>query len=385
MRRAIVVLEIAMVCVLLAGAGLLTRSLLRVLDVDPGFSSRNVVTLRVDPLRQVHSTREARNAYFDTIVEHVRATPGVEALGLTDALPLGDNFGWRGWTASAVDRPAVRANPLARMIDNGYFSAMRIAIKAGRGFTSDDRASSERVVVINEALGHALWPGEDPLGRSLRASGRNYRVVGVVNDVRYFDLERDTGQEMYMLLRQTGDYQTVDLVVRSAVPTESLIPAIRLALKRADSTLPAVEFRTMDQLMDRSVFIRRVIVLLLAGFAGFGLILAALGLYAVISYAVSQRTREIGVRMALGASPLVMQRTILGQTMTIAAIGLAIGLPAAWVAAKTIQHMLFGVVGSDPLTFGAVAAVVAIVAGLGGYVPARRASRIDPLVALRSE
>ncbi len=357
MRRAIVVTEIVLVCVLLTGAGLLTRSLSRVLDVDPGFTSENVITLRVDPSRLEHPTLETRNVYFDTLLQHVRSVPGVEAVGLTDALPLGDNFGWRGWTVSARDRvtdPDARANPLARMIDDRYFSAMRIAMKAGRGFTSDDHPSSERVVVINEALARALWPDEDPLGRVLRASGRDYRVVGVVNDVRYFALERDTGQEMYMLLRQTGDYQTVDLVVRSAVPPASLIPGIRAALKRADPGLPAVEFRTMEQLVDRSVFTRRIIVQLLAGFAGFGLILASLGLYAVISYSVSQRTREIGVRMALGAAPLAMQRQILTQTMTLAAIGLAIGLPVAWIAAKAIQGLLFGVVSSDPVTFGGV-------------------------------
>ncbi len=385
MRRAIVVFEIVLVCVLLSGAGLLTRSLLRVLNVDPGFTSSNVITLRVDPLRERHSTREARNAYFDAILQQVRAVPGVEALGLTDALPLGDNFGWRGWTISAIDGSTSRANALARMIDAGYLSSMRIALKAGRGFTPDDRPVSERVVIVNEVLARTLWPGVDPLGRLLEASGRQYRVVGVVDDVHYFDLERDTGPEMYMLLQQTGDYQTVDLVVRSAVPPEPLTPAIRQALKRADPTLPAVEFRTMDQLLDRSVFLRRLIVLLLAGFAGFGLILASLGLYAVISYSVSQRTGEIGIRMALGASPLAMQGTILAQTMTLAAVGLAIGLPAAWMASKAIRHMLFGVAGSDPLTFAAVAAVVAIVAALGGYIPARRASRIDPLLALRSE
>jgi predicted permease len=388
MRRAIVVTEIVLVCVLLTGAGLLTRSLSRVLDVDPGFTSENVMSLRVDPSRLEHPTLETRNAYFDSVLQHVRSVPGVEAVGLTDALPLGDNFGWRGWTVSARDRvtdPGARANPLARMIDDRYFSAMRIAMKSGRGFTSDDHPSSERVVVINEALARELWPDQVPLGRVLRASGRDYRVVGVVNDVRYFALERDTGQEMYMLLRQTGDYQTVDLVVRSAIPPAILIPGIRAALKRADPGLPAVEFRTMEQLVERSLFTRRIIVQLLAGFAGFGLILASLGLYAVISYSVSQRTREIGVRMALGAAPLIMQRQILTQTMTLAAIGVAIGLPAAWMAAKAIQGLLFGVVSSDPVTFGGVVTVVSIVAGLAGYVPARRASRIDPVLALRSE
>ena len=385
MRRAIVVTEIVLVCALLTGAGLLTRSLSRVLDVDPGFTSENVISLRVDPSRLEHPTLETRNAYFDTVLQHVRSVPGVEAVGLTDALPLGDNSGWRGWTVSARDGVTDRANPLARMIDDGYFSAMRIAMKAGRGVTSDDHSSSERVVVINEALARALWPDEDPLGRVLRASGRDYRVVGVVNDVRYFALERDTGQEMYMHLGQTGDYQTVDLVVRSAVPPASLILDLRAALKRADPALPAVEFRTMDQLVDRSVFTRRIIVQLLAGFAGFGLILASLGLYAVISYSVSQRTREISVRMALGAAPFALQAQILTQTMTLAATGLAIGLPVAWIAAKAIQHLLFGVVSSDPVTFGGVVAVVAIVAGLAGYMPATRASRIDPMLALRSE
>jgi predicted permease len=388
MRRAIVVTEIVLVCVLLIGAGLLTRSLSRVLAVDPGFTYENVMTLRVDPSRRDHPTLEARNAYFEMILQHVRSVPGVDAVGLTDALPLGDNFGWRGWTVSTAGgqaEPGIRANPLVRMIDEGYLSAMHIGLKAGRGFTTVDHASSERVVVINEAVAYALWPDEDPLGRVLRSSGRDYRVVGVVNDVRYFALERETGPEMYMLLGQTGDYQTVDLVVRSAIAPASLIPGLRAALKRVDPALPAIDFRTMEQLVDRSVFTRRAVVQLLTGFAGFGLTLAALGLYAVISYSVSRRTREIGVRMALGAAPLTMQSQILRQTMILAAIGLAIGIPVAWMAANVIQHQLFGVDASDPVTFGVVIALVALVAGLAGYVPAMKASRIDPVLALRSE
>src|SRR5262249_48915027 len=160
-------------------------------------------------------------------------------------------------------------------------STMRIAIKAGRGFTPDDRSSSERVVIINETLARALWPDKDPAGRLLRASGLDYRVVGVVDDVRYFALDRETGPEMYLLLRQTGDFLTVDLVVRSALAPASVIPAIRASLKRADPGLPAIEFRTMTQLVDRSVFARRIVVRLLAAFAAFGLLLASLGLYAV--------------------------------------------------------------------------------------------------------
>lgn len=387
MRRAIVVTEIVLVCVLLVGAGLLTRSLQRVLDVDPGFTRENVITLRVDPSRAERPTNATRNIYFDTLLQHVRSVPGVEAAGLTDALPLGDNFGWRGWTATPSDRandPGARTDALVRMIDDEYFSTMRIAMKAGRSFSPEDHSSSERVAIVNERLARALWPNADPLGRLLRTSGRDYRVVGVVNDVRYFALERDTGQEMYLLLK-TGDYQTVDLVVRSAVPPASLIPGLRAALTRADPALPAVDFRTMEELVDRSVFTRRAIVQLLAGFAGFGLILASLGLYAVISYSVSQRTREIGVRIALGAAPVTMRLQILKQTMILAAVGVTLGLPVAWMTARGIQSLLVGVASSDPITYGGVIALVAIVAGLAGYVPAIRASRVDPVEALRAE
>jgi predicted permease len=387
-RHAIVVSEFVLVCVLLVGAGLLTRSLGRVLDVDPGFAAENLISVRVDPSRLDRPTREARNAYFEALLQHVRSEPGVEAASLTDALPLGDNVGWRGWSLSPSERASDRTSRTTahvRMIDDAYFRAMSIGVKAGRGFQSDDRATSEPVVIINEALARTLWPGADPLGRELRASGVNYRVIGVANDVRYFALERDTGQEMYMLLRQTGDYSTVDLVVRSAIPAASLIPSVRAALKRADPSLPAGEFRTMEQLVERSVFTRRLLARLVGGFAGFGLILASLGLYAVIAYSVNQRTREIGVRMALGAAPSAMRRQILGQTLTLAAIGLAIGLPAAWFGARAIESLLFGVVSSDPATFLGVAAVVTAVATFAGYVPARRASRIEPMLALRSE
>ena len=384
-RRAIVVAEVALACVLTTGAGLLTRSLGRVLDVQPGFASENVIAVRVDPSR-VQSTREQRNLYFDDVTRAVRSVPGVQALGLTDALPLGDNFGWRRWDALAdgVQLPDdERIQPLVRMVDEGYLAAMKIPLRSGRRFTDADDASSEPVIIINEVLAGKLWPGKDPIGRILKTSGVNRRVVGVVGGVRYFGLDRDLDAEMYLPLRATGDYQSVDLVVRGAIPTTSLAAGVRAALRRVDPTLPVVEFRTMEELVNHSVFARRFVVMLVAGFAGFGLVLSCLGIYAVISYSVTQRTQEIGIRMALGATPARLRATILRETGVLALFGIVVGIPASWMASRAIRGLLFGVGASDPMTYAGALAVLALVAVVAGYVPARRATRIDPAIALR--
>jgi predicted permease len=384
MQRWIVVAEITLVCVLLTGAGLLMRSLFRVLDVHLGFDSTNVLAVRVDPHRE-STTRAERNAYFDELVRTVGAVPGVERTGLTDALPLGANFGWRRWNASLPGQADAGDDltPLVRMVDDGYFAAMKIPLVAGRGFTPADGESSEPVVIVNEALARALWQDVDPVGQILETAGRTRRVVGVVGEVRYFALERDSGPEMYMPIR-TGGYHVVDLVVRSALPPELLTPSIRAALKRVDPNLPTTEFRTMQQLIDRSVFTRRLVVLLIGGFAAFGLLLAALGIYAVLSYSVGQRRQEIGIRMALGASPGALERRILAETFGLAALGLIVGIPTAWLAARALRGLLYGIEAFDPMTFVVVIAVLAAVAALAGYIPARRASRIDPALALRT-
>jgi predicted permease len=387
LRRAFVVAEVALVCILLTGAGLLGRSLVRVLDVELGFEKDNVVALRVDPSR-AYSTHEERNAYFDQVLRSVRAIPGVEAVGLTDALPMGDNFGWRRWDAVAKGQnvePEHHLSPLVRMIDTGYLAAMKIPLRAGRAFTPADNKTSERVIIVNEDLAQALWPGEDPLGRIITTSNEDRRVVGVVGGVRYFAPERGAGSEMYMPIAQTGDHQVVDLVLRGAVPPSTLTPSIRAALRQVDPYLPATQFRTMQQLVDQSVFPRRFIVLLVAGFAVFGLVLASLGIYAVISYSVSQRKQEIGIRMALGASAQDLQRRFVLQTLKLALLGLLIGVPASWMASRAIQGLLFGVTSSDPLTFTSVLALLSTVAALAGYLPARRASRLNPLDALRTD
>jgi len=384
-RRAIVVAEVALACVLCAGAGLLIRSLGRVLDVQPGFATENLIAVRVDPSR-VQSTFAQRTLYFEEALRAVRAVPGVQALGLTDALPLGDNFGWRRWSASAgggEPNADQGIQPLVRMINEAYLAAMKIPVRAGRTFTTADDSTSEPVIIINEMLAGALWPGKDPIGRTVSTSGRNRRVVGVVGDVRYFGLDRGVDAEMYMPIRQTGDYQSVDLVVRGAIPPVALAAGVRAALRRVDASLPVVEFRTMEELVDHSVFARRFTVLLVAGFAAFGLMLSCLGLYAVISYSVSQRTQEIGIRMALGATPVSLRTRIFSETVVLVLLGIAVGLPASWLATRAIRGLLFDVGSSDPVTYAGVLAVLAAVAVLAGYVPARRATRIDPAIALR--
>ena len=381
-RRVLVVTEIALVCVLLTGAGLLARSLARVLDVQPGFASENVLAVRVDPRTSSRDSAAANAAYFDVLTREVSSVPGAQATGLTDALPLGDNFGWRRWDVAVPGGDTARVNPLVRMIDEGYLRTMQIPLLAGRTFAPTDNGESEPVIIINKQLARRLFPGGDAVGRYVRTSNVNRRVVGIVGDVRYFGLDRDTDIEMYMPLR-TGDYQSVDLVVRAAVPATALASGIRAALHRVDPTLPVAEFRTMQQLVDRSVFARRFVVLLVAAFATFGLILASLGIYAVISYSVAQRTQEIGIRLALGATPGNLRASILGQTGRMVLLGAAIGLPASWIAARAIRGLLFDVGASDPATFTAILVVLGMVALLAGYLPARRATQVDPAIALR--
>jgi predicted permease len=388
LRRTVVVAELALACVLLTGAGLLARSLSRVLDVEPGYATENVIALRVDP-PQAQSTGAERRAHLDRLVRAVSAVPGVAAVGLTDALPLGDNFGWRRWGARAAGQPAdstqrERPGPLVRMIDAGYFVTMGIPLRSGSGFTTRDVPGSEPVAIVNQTLAAELWPGQDPVGRMMVAGGTPRRVIGVVGSVRYFSLDRDVEREMYFPIGHSGGYNSVDLVVRGSNSSRaSVIASVRAALRRADPNLPVAHFRTMQELVDRSVFARRFVVMLVAGFAVFGVVLSALGVYAVISYSVSQRTREIGIRMALGATADGVRRGILAETGRLAVVGLALGLPLSWMAARAIRGLLYGVGSFDAVTFGSTLMALVAVAALGGYLPARRATRVDPALALK--
>ena len=380
-RSCLVVSEIALACVLLVGAGLLIRSFLRVLDIDLGFRPERAATLRIDP-NSTYKTQEMRNAYFTQALHSALEIPGVEAAGLTDAIPLGHNRSWGIAAKGQVYKPGEYPGGYVRIISDGYFKAMGVPLRAGRDFSERDDLFAPKVIIINESLSRVLWPGQNPIGQVVTMHGGR-EVVGVVGDVHHLALEEKSGNEFYIPIRQTQDYGSVDLVVRTSLTTSELVPRLREALKPIDPTLATGTLRTMQQIVDKAASPRRFIVLLLGGFAAFALILASLGIYAVISYSVNQRTQEIGIRMALGASAQSLQAGILLHTLGLAAIGMLLGVASSWALARTLSGLLFGVTSNDPATFAAMLLLLTAVAALAGYLPARRASRIDPMVALR--
>jgi len=381
-RSSLVVSEVAFACVLLVGAGLLIRSFLRVLDVNLGFQPERAAAVRVDPSQQ-QSTQAQQNTYFDEILRTARDIPGIGGAGLTDALPLGRNRGW-GCGVKGVQYPKGQyPDAFVRIVSDGYIKAMGIPLIAGRDISERDTTSTEPVIVINQTMARSLFPGGNAIGQIIQPD-KDRRVVGIVGDVRHLALEQGAGNEMYIPIRQTGDFASVDLVLRTTLPPSELASAVRGALKSIAPNLPRNDFRTLQQLVDKSVSPRRFVMMLLGGFALFALILASLGIYGVISYSVNQRTQEIGIRMALGATAGDLQARIIVQTLTLAAIGMLVGGSASWALARMLGGLLFGVKPGDPVTFLAMLIVLSAVAALAGYLPARRASRIDPMVALRA-
>jgi predicted permease len=382
LRNGLVVSEIAFASVLLVGAGLLVRSFVRVLDVDLGFEPEHTAVLRVDSTRI--SNLAQQNAFLDDMLQRARSIPGVRAAGVSDVLPFAGDRSWQvGAKGHVYPKGQYPPEPYIRMVSDGYFAAAGIRLEAGRGFTEQDRASSEPVVIVNQTFARTLWPAQDPIGQVVTQDGGR-RVVGVVADVRHEALEKTGGSEMYIPLRQTGDYSDMELVARTTLPRGVFASGIRTALRPLDSSLPIREVRSLQDLVDKAVSPRRFLVMLLGGFAAFALVLASLGIYAVISYSVNQRVQEIGIRMALGASPAELQRRILLRTFGLAALGLALGMAASRALSNTLGSLLFGVTSGDPVTYVGVGALLIVVAAAAGYIPAWRASRIDPMVALRA-
>jgi predicted permease len=381
-RNGLVVSEFALACVLLVGAALLIQSFLRVLDVSLGFQPERAAALRIDPSFTV-STPAQQNSFIDDVLQRTRSVPGIAAAGITDVLPLDGDRGWQVSAKGQVYDKDHHPEAFIRVVSDGYFEALGIPLMSGREFTESDRASSEPVVMLNETLARTLWPGQDAVGRMMTQDGGR-RVVGVVADVHHGGPERSGGSEMYLPMRQTGDYAAMELVVRTGLPPDRLAAGIRMALRPIDPNLPVREFQTLRSLVDKVVSPRRFLVLLLSGFAGFALLLASLGIYALISYSVNQRTREIGIRMALGASAGLVQREVLMKTLRLAVSGAAIGTLAAFAFAKGIDSLLFGTTRTDPVVFSGVILLLCAAALVAGYLPARRASRVDPMIALRA-
>ena len=384
-RSALVVAEIAFACVLLVGAGLLIRSFIRVLDVNLGFEPTRAATIRVDADAR-YQTNEQRDAYYADVLRAVTSIPGVEAAGITDALPLGRNRTWGVRAFGRTYAPGDFDVAYIRVVSEGYPAAMSIPLIAGRDFSIHDGEKSEAVAIVNQTMARTMWPEGDPIGKKIvNTCGGDRVIVGVVGDVRHLALEQASGNELYLPFRQCRQLSSADLVMRSTVPAAQLAGAVRAALKPLAPGINGNEFRSLQQLVDKSVSPRRFVVWLLGGFAAFALVLASLGTYGLISYSVNQRTREIGIRMALGASAREVQGGIIVQTLWLAGIGMAFGTVASWALAKSLRGLLFDVTPGDPATFGAILIVLAVVAVLAGYVPARRASRTDPLTALRTE
>jgi predicted permease len=382
-RTTLVVSEIALACVLLVGSGLLIRSFLRVLDVDLGFRPDMVTAIRIDPDQQVLDSQSRFTAYVNEALRLTKALPGVQAAAIADGLPLGKNRTWGVSARGESSKDGHNATAYVRLTTDGLVSAMGMRLVSGRDIAATDDSASEPVVMINESMARALWPGQDAIGK-VAMIDTTRRVVGVVNDVRHLSLDQAAGYEFYIPYRQIVDYPIVELIVRSPLPATSLATSIRTALAPIAPNVALNEVQTLGQIVDRSVSPRRFFTMLLGAFATFALALALFGIYGVISYTVAHQRQEIGVRMALGATQGVVQRRILRDTLELAIIGIALGTIASWVVARLLRSQLFGVSSTDPATFVAMIVVVTAVALVSGYLPARRASRIEPTAAFGS-
>jgi predicted permease len=381
MRSLLVISEVAMACVLLVGAGLLLRSFLRVLDVDLGFQPSHAAAIAAD--YDDGGSSEKRSVIFREMIRQVSAIPGVEAAGIVDYLPLEHN---RSWDSPHIKgkqyRPGELPGSFVYVVTPGYLRSMGMRLR-GRDFTWADGPKSEQVIILNKTTAQALFPNEDAIGRMVEQNGKDRRIVGVIEDVHEANVEGKPGWQTYFPAMQEGP-AGAELVVRTKLPPEALAATVMTKLREMNPKQASAEFRTIQQVVDHAVSPRRFFVLLVVSFAVFGVFLAALGIYGVISYSVTQRTQEIGIRMALGATGSRVQLGVIGKTARLTLVGIIAGTAASVLVARGIAALLFGTVPTDPVTFAGTVLLLGAVALLAGYLPARRASKIDPMVALRN-
>jgi predicted permease len=393
-RSVLVASEVALACMLLVGAGLLLRSFLHVLDVDLGFDAERAAAIKVDygdgsPQPATVANVQKRTADLRQIIARVSAIPGVEAAGISDYLPMGGNRSWgTPWPKGAARPDKLPTGPLTYVVTPGYLRAMGTGLR-GRDFTWDDGPTAPRVVMINRSYANFLaqnthWPNNEAVGQVLTGSGHDLLVVGVSDDIHAEHVEGDAGWQIYYPAMQESPV-SVQLVIRTTMAPAALASSVLSTLRDINPNQPAAEFRPIQMLVNHANSPRRFFMLLVASFAGLGLLLAALGIYGVISYSVTRRTQEIGIRMALGASTGRVQRQVLAGTMRLALIGIVVGATASVAVARLIASLLFATSPWDVGTYIGMALVLLAVALVSGYLPARRASRISPLVALRTD
>ena len=392
LRGLLVIGEVAVSFILLIGAGLLINSFLHLRNLDPGFRTDHLLTMKVDLSVLKYPDGERRSVFFDGVLRRIRALPGVQSVAVAGNLPLTYNGDSCTIAVEGIPDPPPSQWPdvIYRAIGPSYFTTMGIPLIRGRDFTDQDRTDSKNVVVISEKTAHHYWPGQDPIGKRLKpgatASDVPWReVIGVVKDVRQNDFIAQPKMQMYFSYRQLKDLAANALVVRTSVEPMSLATSVRNAIWAVDKNQPVANIDTMDHIVSEAIARQRFSMLLLGVFATLALVLAAVGIYGVMSYSVAQRTHEIGIRIALGAQRGDVLTMTMKQGLKLVALGLLIGLASAFVLTRVMASLLFGISATDPTTFASICVVLLGVAALASYIPALRATNVDPIVALRAQ
>lgn len=392
LRSAMVIAELTLALVLLIGAGLLIRSFGLLSGVDPGFKSQQLLTANITlPLNRFADIPK-RTMFFQQALEKVAALPGVESASFNSELPFGTggvfhNLAVEGVTVETGHEPEI----YSRSISPDFFRTLNIPLRKGRYFTDADKANAPLVAIVNESMVRAIFHGEDPIGKRVMWARSEQplwmTIVGVVADIRAFSLDADDQPAIYAPFAQEQQFwkSWLNLIVRSSVDPNTLLAPIRRAVSEVDPTIPVADIQTMDHLIGASFSDRKFYMVLLGSFAGLALFLAALGIYGVISYSVNRRVHDLGVRMALGARRSDILRLVIGQALKLTAGGLALGLLASVFLSRFLKSLLYAIAPTDLITFVAVSVVLGIVALLASYLPARRASSVDPVIALRYE
>jgi predicted permease len=397
-RSILVVAEVAVSMVLLIGAGLLVRSFVRLLDVNPGFNPANITTMQLSLPRSKYKDSAQVANFYNQALEQIRALPGVQAAGTADNLPLSNNSSTASFAVEGLQVAQGEPSPHGdnHSVSADYFTTMAIPLRAGRFFTDQDTKDALPVAIIDESLAAQYYPDGNAVGKRLAAfyeskpNEPKWRtIVGVVGTVKQYGLEGKRKKVQYYFPITQSPQRNMYLVVRNGAGNSTIVPAVRAAIQRVDKDQPIFRVSTMEQMVADSVAERRLVMYLLAVFAGVALLLATVGIYGVMSYSVTQRTHEIGIRMALGAQTSDVLKMVVRQGMAITLVGVGLGIVSTIaltsLIASLIADLLFGVGAKDPLTFVVISAILVGVALGACLIPARRATRVDPMIALRHE